>query len=504
MQKRKAVLASAVLTILLVSFYCPVSANTAGIKVMVNNQLLSANIQPQNLNGVLMVPAKEFIQALGGTFTTDRAGLTSTISLGENEAIFRLDNSIVKHNGKNVQAPAPMAILGYRYMIPAEFTARCLGAESYMHTYKNTLMVFQPSDGKLVYRVTSGDTLWILSNVFGTTISSLKQLNSLSVDTLYIGQPLIIKEFSSAGTVISAQASNNATVFRGPGFGFSTAGYIKAWTAISIVGKTGEWFKVITPAGNGYTHQSVTSIKQDIIDTSPNSSYFEKKIAVDTSKKYITYSNYTVQRGDSIWTISQKVGVLDYELAQANNISTSATLYVGQVLKVPVHNIPPKDKLGESYGEILDWFEEGQYVFPIGKNAKLTDLETGKSFNVRRTMGANHADCEVPTLQDAQIMKDIFGGTWSWNRRPFILELDGRRFAVSVAGMPHAGVDGAPYLQNVSNRSDNWGYGPNYDSIPGNGMDGHFDVYFLNGLRHKDNLIDSQHQYRVLMAGGMQ
>jgi peptidoglycan DL-endopeptidase CwlS len=47
------------------------------------------------------------------------------------------------------------------------------------------------------------------------------------------------------------------------------------------------------------------------------------------------------------------------------------------------------------------------------------------------------------------------------------------------------------------------GYGPNYDRISGNGMDGHFDLYFLNCLRHKDNLMDSAHQYKVLTAAGL-
>jgi hypothetical protein len=36
------------------------------------------------------------------------------------------------------------------------------------------------------------------------------------------------------------------------------------------------------------------------------------------------------------------------------------------------------------------------------------------------------------------------------------------------------------------------------------GMSGHFDVYFLNCLRHKDNLMDASHQYRVLLAGGLE
>ncbi|MCX7710208.1 MAG: LysM peptidoglycan-binding domain-containing protein [Clostridia bacterium] len=502
MQKRKIILVL-VVVVMLVSVAFPVWAEGSGsLQVMVNNQSMSS-ISPQYVNGTILVPAKEFVEALGGTFTTDRVTLTGTIRQGENELVFRLDNSIVKQNGKYIQAPAPMKIIEYRYMIPAEFVAKCLGAEAYMHTYKNTLMVFQPTSGKLVYKVLSGDTLWIISNVFGTTISSLRQQNGLTSDMLYVGQSLKIKDFTSFSTINPGLTSNYATVFKGPGFGFSAAGYLKAWTEISLVGKSGDWYKAITPVGNGYLHYSVVHVKQDISDTATDSTYFTKEIPVDTTMDYITYITYTVKRGDSIWSISQQVGIPDYELAQANGITPNTTLYPGQTIKVPVHNIPVKKTLGPQYGEILDWFKEAQYLFPIGKTGKFIDLETGKSFMAKRTMGANHADTETLTAQDSQIMKEIFGGTWTWNRRSFILEVDGRRFAISVAGMPHAGVDGVPYLQNVANRSDNWGYGPNYDSIAGNGMEGHFDVYFMNCLRHKDNNIDSQHQYRVLTAGGM-
>lgn len=504
MQKTKMVLVVVIIVIILTSIAFPVWAgsNTPGITV--NNQALVSSVVPQYVNGVIMVPAKEFVEALGGSFILDKSGLTGTVRQGDNELVFRLDSSIVKHNGKNIQAPAAMTLANYRFMIPAEFTAKSLGAESYIHSFKNILMIFQPVNGKLVYKVMPGDTLWIMSNVFGTSISSLRQLNGLTTDMLYIGQTVTIKDLSPFVNGIPGFTSKSATVFKGAGFSYSAAGYLKAWTEVSLAGKNGDWYKAITPAGNGYLHSSVVYIKQDINDTTTGSTFFSKAIAVDTSNNFITYNDYTVKRGDSIWAISMAVGVPDYELAQANGMTPVTTLYVGQVLKIPVHNVPVKQTLGPAYGEILDWFKEAQYLFPIGKTGKFVDMATGKSFMAKRTMGANHADVETLTAQDSQIMKEIFGGNWNWSRRPFILEVDGRRYAISISGMPHAGVDGLPYLQYVDNRSDNWGYGPNYDSISGNDMNGHFDVYFMNCLRHKDNNIDAQHQFGVLTAGGMQ
>lgn len=504
MRKRNLLLVAVIVASVFISAIAPASAETTGgVGIMVNNRTVLSSTATVYHNGTILVPAKEFVESLGGTFSYDSTSTLGTIRQGENELVFQLDDSVVKYNGKYIQASAPMKIVNYRFMIPAEFVAVKLGAEAYLKTSKNILMVFQPVDGKIVYQVMSGDTLWIISQLFGTSISTLKQLNGLTTDMLNVNQKLVIKNSTPFSIVIPAYIKSNATLFSGAGFGFSVVGYLQTSTNISVVGKNGDWYKVITPKGNGYIYYTVTGFNQDLSPSAQKSSFFDKEIPVDTSKDTITYISYTVQKGDYIWALAQKYGIPDYELTAANNMTAATVLYPGQTIRIPVHNIPVKDKLSSESGEILDWFKEAQYLFSICKTGKLTDVKTGKSFNIKRTIGANHADCEVLTAADAAVMKEIFGGSWTWKRRPFILEVDGRRYAVSVAGMPHAGVDGVPYLQNVENRSDNWGYGPNYDSISGNGMDGHFDVFFLNSLRHKDSKIDSQHQYNVLVAGGL-
>ena len=214
---------------------------------------------------------------------------------------------------------------------------------------------------------------------------------------------------------------------------------------------------------------------------------------------YTTYFDYKVVSGDTLWSISTQFGVTQQDIATANNISTSAYLSIGQALKIPKINVPVKPTYYK-YGEYLDWFTAANYVFPIGTNATVIDYFSGKSFNIRRTIGSGHADCEPLTAQDTAIMKSIFGGTWSWEDRPIILVANGRRLAASMAGMPHAGLDAYPANVNVDNRSDNYGYGPNYDYIKGNDMNGHFDIHFLGSLRHVDWQIDPTHQAMVKIA----
>ena len=154
-------------------------------------------------------------------------------------------------------------------------------------------------------------------------------------------------------------------------------------------------------------------------------------------------------------------------------------LRIGQTLRIPVHHIPVRPAPGEEFGEFLDWWTEAQYVFPINRIATVTDFSTRRSFRVKRTIGANHADCEPLTAEDTAIAKSIWGG-WSWNTRAVIVEVDGRRIAASMTFFPH----GVQYVAN-------------------NDFDGHFDIHFLNSTRHADGRIDPNHQASVRIAAGM-
>ncbi|MGE5631762.1 MAG: peptidoglycan-binding domain-containing protein [Caulobacteraceae bacterium] len=153
-------------------------------------------------------------------------------------------------------------------------------------------------------------------------------------------------------------------------------------------------------------------------------------------------------------------------------------------------------------GEYLDWWDFVRDYFKIGTIAQVIDYRTGYTFNIKRTYGTNHADSETLTKEDTAIMKELWGGEWSWTRRPAIIVINGKRIAASIAGMPHAGRDSAPAGAIIKNRSVGYGTGSNLDKIKGNNMDGHFDVHFLNSRTHGTNRIDPRHQNAVREAAG--
>ena len=147
----------------------------------------------------------------------------------------------------------------------------------------------------------------------------------------------------------------------------------------------------------------------------------------------------------------------------------------------------------------LDWWTKVQYIFPRGADALVTDVDTGKSFYVRRTFGTNHADIESLTKQDTEVIKSIWNG-FSWERRAVVVSIGGHKIAGSMTAMPHAGVDSAPGLATVNNRSGGYGRGTNLDLIKNNGIDGHMDIHFLNSRTHGTNVVQKVHQDAVQKA----
>ena len=130
------------------------------------------------------------------------------------------------------------------------------------------------------------------------------------------------------------------------------------------------------------------------------------------------------------------------------------------------------------YGNLISW-EQAREVIPRMAKATVQDLETGLTFNVQRRAGSSHADVQPLTAEDTKILKEIYGGRWSWKRRAIVVEKDGYKIAASMNGMPH-------------------GQG----AITGNNFPGHFCIHFMDSTTHSNNL-DLAHQLMVHKAAGL-
>lgn len=132
------------------------------------------------------------------------------------------------------------------------------------------------------------------------------------------------------------------------------------------------------------------------------------------------------------------------------------------------------------YGEYLPW-EEAQLLWPRYGYAVVVDVETGLAFRTQRRGGTYHADVQPVTIIDSQIMKILYQGRWSWNRRAaVVITENGTRIAASMNGMPHG--------QGL---------------ISGNGFNGHFCIHFRDSKVHCSSRVDLAHQVMIWKAAGL-
>jgi len=226
---------------------------------------------------------------------------------------------------------------------------------------------------------------------------------------------------------------------------------------------------------NGLNEESIIYVDQIIKLPNANS------LSVPNPKKDASQIFHKVQNGDTAWLISIKYGIPMPELLEANGLKEDSMLYLGQELKVPVHNIPVKPTVIPDHGELLDWWTEAQYVWTMDSIATVIDFQTKKSWQVIRSYGAAHADVEPLTAKDAAVMKEVWGGKWSWSVRPVIVVVSGHRIAASASAMPHS-------IEKIGAE---------------NNFAGHSDIHFLNSRQHKDFTINENHQKAIQKAAGI-
>lgn len=315
------------------------------------------------------------------------------------------------------------------------------------------------------YTVQQNDTPWIISNKFKVSLGEFLKANGLKEGQhIHPGQKVIIPTGSSAANTSTYTVQQNDTPWIiSNKFKVNTADFLKA--------------NGLKEGQHIYPGQVVVIPSNSQSTSTPVSPPIVSRGSATAPR--VTYVNHTVTSGDNLWTIGIKYGIPMAELQKLNGFSSNHVLRIGDQVRIPVYNIAIKQTPGPQFGELLDWWTEAQYLVPIGKTFVVEDFYTGKRWNMKRTIGANHADVEPVSPSDTAIMKGVWGGNWSWAVRPVIVIVDGRRLAASASAMPHD-------VQQITN----------------NNFNGHSDLYFLNSTRHKDGLRDKNHDNAIQISAG--
>lgn len=317
------------------------------------------------------------------------------------------------------------------------------------------LPVEQQGDA-IVYRVQPGDTLYLIAQRHGRDILAIKEASGLKTDLLYPGQRLLIPVASAGYRPYRVAAGD--TLF----------------LLAQRLNTTPEVLKQINGLASEMLLQGqLLQLPADRAGPADRSAAPERVVL------------YRVVEGDTLSLLAQRFHTTVSAIYQTNrlhsdNLMPGQPLYIPEGSPGPVAVEGPRGEQRPGYGELLDW-QWARWIYNPGAVATVIDFYTRKTFRVRHLGGSNHADSEPLTAADTAVMKEIFGGSWSWGKRPVLLDVDGRLLAASIAGMPHS-----------------------IETIYDNDFPGHFDIYFLNSRSHNTNSIIPEHQRNVLIAAGQQ
>lgn len=170
--------------------------------------------------------------------------------------------------------------------------------------------------------VKAGDTLWALAQKYGTTVEKLRQLNGLASDAylIHVGDVIKVDGQVTTTTTTNAQAAS---------------------TASSEANQTSQAASTASSEAS-QTSQATSTASSEASQAASTSQAATPYVAAN-------HVTYTVQAGDSLYTIAQKYGVTVDSLRQANTLG--ATLQVGQSLTVNDPTKNPQASVAASQAE---------------------------------------------------------------------------------------------------------------------------------------------------------
>lgn len=312
----------------------------------------------------------------------------------------------------------------------------------------------------IMYWVQPGDTLYLISRRTGLPLEEIQRVNRVEANNLRVGQQIFLP-LAGPGTFPYTVKEGESIFLLAGRFGTTVAALEAANNLVASQVWAGQIILVPEASSGGSTPSSPSPVPDPRVEV----------------------ILYRVQPGQTLGTIALRYLTSPAAIYATNNLHADILmpgqpLYIPANSQQPVEVAGPRGELKPGYGEFLDW-EWARWIYNVGTVATAVDIGTGESFQVRYMGGSNHADSEPLTPADTAVMREVFGGYWSWSKRPILLLVGDRALAASMAGMPHD-------VQTI------------YD----NDFPGHFDMYFWNSRSHSTNQIDPEHQDNVLRAAG--
>ena len=216
---------------------------------------------------------------------------------------------------------------------------------------------------KEIYIVKRGDTLYSIARDNNISVAELKKINNITNNTIYIGQELYLKN-----KILEEEPNENDDIY---------------------VVKKGDTLYSISKKLN----ISINTLKA-LNKLNTNEIYVGQQLILSNDKNTEEYDVYTVKKGDSLWSISQKYNISVKELIELNNLN-NLTLQINQKLEVPKTIIvEPEENDTEIYivekNDTL-WSISRKFNISVNELKELNNLTSnllsiGQELKIKRTL----------------------------------------------------------------------------------------------------------------------
>ncbi len=197
------------------------------------------------------------------------------------------------------------------------------GTLAIMFAGSATISSFQYAAANEVHIVKPGETLSEIAKQYGTTVASLRQLNSLrDANFVWYGQRLVIDQ---GGSVFAdPQSAGRYQLYR-----------VKAGDSLTKLARRYGLSVTQLAQINGISPlRWLYSGQQLRLPISPTSVHAAQSTAP------VDFQRYTVRPGDTLTRLARQHGISLSRLMSVNGLSLARWLYVGQVLLVPAEREP--------------------------------------------------------------------------------------------------------------------------------------------------------------------
>ena len=234
------------------------------------------------------------------------------------------------------------------------------------------------ADNKLMHYVKKGETLWSISQKYNVQVNSIISANNLrNSDVISIGQSLLIPGTQDANFGINSSQDLNRQIksqeeMKKP-FIYMVKKGDNLWDIAQMYGVS-----VTNIAGiNNLAKNDILSVGQKLEIPGIGGGLPQ---AIQNTKPSII--DYSVVKGDTLWTISKRFDVKMNAIISINNLKEISRLSVGQTLKIPITNMDIAKAEGYNKNtevqEVIYYVKKGENLWSISRkyNVKLDTIVT--------------------------------------------------------------------------------------------------------------------------------